>query len=311
MKKSLLYIFVFFAVQASSQDTISLQKSYSSNYKSRQWLIGGVTLAGYGGSFLFLSEAWYKDYPRRSFHIFNDAREWQQVDKIGHAWTAYQTSRFTSNLWQWAGVTPAKSVLLGTGSSFLYMLSIEYLDGHSEKWGWSWGDVGANVLGAALFAGQELSWKQQKISFKFSSHYKNYDQDDLKKRADDLFGNSFQGRLLKDYNAQTYWLSFNLKAFLSRKRLPEWLNVSIGYGADGMFGGYENIATDKSGNLTFDRRDIKRYRQWYLAPDIDFTKIKTKSKVLQSVFFAFNVLKFPTPALEFSNGRFKLKVLAY
>jgi hypothetical protein len=93
--------------------------------------------------------------------------------------------------------------------------------------------------------------------------------------------------------------------------LPEWLNLAVGYGAEGMFGGYENIARDKNGNLTFDRRDIKRYREWMLAPDVDFTRIKTKSKFLRTAFSALNVLKFPTPALTFSNGRFKLKALAY
>ena len=282
------------------------------NYKKRQWLIGGLTVAGYGGSFAFLSTAWYKDYPRRSFHAFDDSKEWLQVDKIGHAWTTYHTSRFTTNMWRWAGVKKNKALLYGTGSSLLYMLSIEYLDGHSVEWGWSWADVGANVFGAALYAGQELGWKEQKIGLKFSSHYKNYGEPELTARADKLYGKSFQGRLLKDYNAQTYWLSANIKSFFPQTKLPGWLNVSVGYGADGMFGGFENIAVNKTdGNITFDRRDIKRYRQFYLAPDVDLTKIKTKSKLLKSVFSALNVLKFPTPAFELSNGRLQVKAIAF
>lgn len=234
------------------------------------------------------------------------------MDKAGHAWTAYHTSRFTTNMWRWAGVEDKKAMLYGTGSSMLYMLSIEYLDGHSAEWGWSWADVGANFLGAALYAGQELGWQEQKIGIKFSSHYKNYGGIDLKERADKLYGSSFPERLLKDYNAQTYWLSANIKSFFPQTGLPDWLNVSVGYGADGMFGGFENIAKSKvDGTITFDRRDIKRYRQWYLAPDVDLTKIKTASKLLKSVFSALNVLKFPAPALEFSNGRFKVKAIAF
>ncbi len=234
------------------------------------------------------------------------------MDKIGHAWTAYQTSRFTTNMWRWAGVEKNKALLYGTGSSLLYMLSIEYLDGHSAEWGWSWGDAGADVFGAALYASQELGWGGQRIAIKFSSHYKAYGEEDLKQRADDLFGKSFQSRLLKDYNAQTYWLSANLKSFFPKSSLPAWLNLSFGHGADGMFGGYQNIAVNKTtGQVTFDRRDIKRYRQFYLSPDVDLTKIKTKSKLLKSVFSALNVLKFPAPALEFSNGKFKMKALAY
>lgn len=301
---------VFLSVAVRAQDSIFVQRTMP-DYKSRQWIVGGLTTASYGGSFLFLSQAWYRDYPQRTFHTFNDNGEWLQTDKVGHAWTAYHTSRLTNDMWRWAGVSTDKALLLGTGSSMLYMLSIEYLDGRSVEWGWSWGDVGANFFGAALYASQELLWKKQKIGFKFSSHNKNYNQPDLAQRADKLFGSSFQGRLLKDYNAQTYWLSGNVKDFLSQSKLPDWFNIAIGYGADGMFGGFENIARDKIGNLTFDRRDIRRYRQWYLAPDVDFTRIKTKSRLLKSLFSALNLLKFPAPALEFSNGSFKLKAVVY
>ena len=298
-------------MQSWSQDSTNVQVSATPDDAARKWLVGSFTTTTYGGSFLFLSTAWYKDYPKTAFHTFNDLGEWQQVDKVGHAWTAYQTSRITTELWRWAGVSPKKALALGTGSSLLYMLSIEYLDGHSADWGWSWGDGGANFSGAALYAAQEIFWKTQKINFKFSSHRKNYQPFDLEQRAGQLFGYSFQGRLLKDYNAQTYWLSANLSSFLSQTALPNWLNVAVGYGADGMFGGYQNIARDKNGLLTFDRRDIRRYRQWYLAPDVDFTRIKTNSKFLKAAFSALNVLKFPAPALEFSKGSFKLKVLAY
>lgn len=60
--------------------------------------------------------------------------------------------------------------------------------------------------------------------------------------------------------------------------MPAWLQVSLGIGAEGMFGARSNIAKDKFGNIIFDRSDIQRYRQWYLAPDIDLTKIKTNKK---------------------------------
>lgn len=314
MKNWCLSIFIFFALPAVCQDSLAAKKypDTQAHDNSRKWLIGGITTAGYGGSFLFLSQAWYNEFPRTTFHTFNDAGEWLQVDKAGHAWTAYHTSRFTTNMWRWAGVENNKALLLGTGSSFLYMLSIEYLDGRSSQWGWSWADVGANFFGATLYAAQELKWKEQRVGLKFSSHYTNYGEQILQDRADDLYGTSFQGRLLKDYNAQTYWLSVNMKSFLPTLSLPAWLNVSIGYGAEGMYGGYENIARSKTdGSIIFDRRDIKRYRQFYLAPDVDLTKIKTKSKFLKSAFSALNVLKFPTPALVLSNGRLKLKAVAY
>lgn len=326
VRKNLIYIFLFLTTYCYSQDSTIQAKSLPDSeiakalqassrkpdfnrHTNRKWIIGAGTTLAYSGSFIFLNQAWYKGYPRSSFHTFNDVGEWLQMDKIGHAWTAYNTGKAGAALWRWAGVDDQTSVLLGSGSGLLYMLSIEYLDGHSAEWGWSWGDAGADLFGSILFSSQQLGWNQQKIQLKFSSHKRNYDPS-LEKRANDLFGSSLPQRLLKDYNAQTYWLSFNLNSFL-KTNLPDWLNISVGYGADGMFGGYKNLSYDKTGNIVFDRRDIERYRQWYLSPDIDFTKIKTNSKIVRSILFALNALKMPAPALEFSKNKFKLHALSF
>ena len=233
-----------------------------------------------------------------------------QMDKVGHAWTAYNTSRATTALWRWAGLSEKSAVLAGSLSGFGYLTVIEFLDGHSTEWGWSWSDIAANTTGSGLFALQQLAWGEQRIQYKFSSHKNTY-EGDLENRADDLFGSSLPERLLKDYNAQTYWFSFNLRSFLPESRLPRWLNVSVGMGAQNMLGGYENVAFDENGNKVFDRSDLRRYRQWYLAPDIDFTKIHTNSRFLRTTFELLNVLKFPAPALEFSNGRFRFHALTF
>ncbi|RYY65696.1 MAG: DUF2279 domain-containing protein [Chitinophagaceae bacterium] len=275
-------------------------KPTTNAHPERKWIVDGMGAGIYGGMLAGLSQAWYKDYPRSPFHSFNDVAEWQQMDKAGHAWAVYSMSHIGFGLWRWSGYSNKGATLLAAGSGLAFMLGIEYLDGRSSEWGWSWGDAGADLFGAALFAGQQLTWKEQKVRLKFSAHVYDYPAD-LKERARTLYGTSLPNKLLKDYNAQTYWLSFPLpKAW----NLPKWLHLSVGYGADGMYGGFDNTAT-KDGALTFDRRDIRRYRQWYLAPDIDLTQIRTKSKLLRSIFYSVNILKFPAPALEFSNGSVK------
>lgn len=284
--------------------TVAANSQTIIDYKKRKLLIGGLSIAGYGGSLFFLNEAWYKQYPKSSFHTYNDGGEWMQVDKIGHAWTAYNTSRATTAMWKWAGLPNKKAVLVGSLSGFTYMTVIELLDAHSAEWGWSWPDMAANFSGSALFAAQQIGWQEQRIQFKFSSHKKNY-VTDLQQRADDLYGVSLPEKILKDYNGQAYWLSFNLNSFLPETKLPSWLNLAVGYGADNMFGGYSNIALDKNGSVVFNRPDIKRYRQWYLAPDIDLTKIKTRSKTFRTVLAALNTLKIPAPTLELSHGKLK------
>ena len=310
----MFYIFLFATGYANAQDTSTINDTITAANNNvvekidsgkRQWLVGGGSALVYGSSFIFLNQAWYKDYPRSSLHSFDDSGEWLQMDKIGHGWTAYHSSRVNTRLWQWAGVKHKNAVWLGTGTSLAYMLAIEYLDGRSAEWGWSWPDAGADFFGAALFATQELAWREQKISLKFSSSPHSYQPADVQQRANALFGSSLPEKLLKDYNTQTYWLSFNLKSLFKSIDVPDYLNIAFGYSGEGMFGGYENVGRDKEGNIVFDGRDILRYRQWLLSADIDLTKIKTNSRFLRSVFSVVNVLKIPAPTLELSNGRIK------
>ena len=271
--------------------------------KRRNWIITGANVAGYGGVMTALASAWYTDYTKTKLHSFDDSKEWQQVDKLGHFYGTWIESRANNELWKWTGIERKKRIWISGLTAFAFQTTIEYLDGKSAEWGWSWADFGANILGTGTFIAQELAWNDQRIKLKWSFHKKNYNDVALNHRSDELFGKSSPERFLKDYNGQTYWASINLKSFLPKSKIPEWLCVSFGYGAEGMFGGEENIARDNNGVINFDRRDIKRYRQWYFAPDVDLSKIKTKSKAVNFILTVLSAFKFPTPALELSNGK--------
>ena len=279
--------------------------------KNRTRLVVAGNIIGYGGVMVGLYYAWYKDYPQTKFHVFNDWPEWKQVDKAGHVYSAYTESLASMEMWRWTGIDRKKRIWYGGMSGAVYQTVIEVLDGFSEGWGWSWADFGANILGSGALVAQELAWNDQRIRFKFSFNNKTYNDPELNNRANDLFGSGIAQRFLKDYNGQTYWASANLRSFFPRSNIPRWLNISAGYGAEGMFGGTKNIAKDENGVITFNRPDIKRYRQWYLAPDVDFSKIKTNSKAVKVLFTFLNAFKFPAPALELSNGKLKLHALYF
>ncbi len=279
--------------------------------KSRIRLVTIGNIVGYGGIMAGLYSAWYKDYPQSGFHTFNDSREWLQVDKVGHLFSSYITSRASMELWRWTGIERKKRIWLGGMSGAVYLTVIETLDGFSEQWGWSWSDFATNVLGSGALVAQELAWDDQRLKFKFSFHSKEYSDPQLNMRTDELFGKNFGTRMLKDYNGQTYWASINLKPFFKDSDLPEWLAIAFGYGAEGLFGGEENIGKDKNGNIIFDRRDIPRTRQWFLAPDIDLKKIKTNKKAIRVALDMLSALKFPTPSLEYSNGKFKVHAIHF
>ena len=204
-------------------------------------------------------------------------------------------------LWRQTGLSRKQRILTAGISGAAYMTVIEVLDGFSSQWGFSTSDLCANIAGSSLFIAQELAWDEQRIQVKFSFRRNDYGSASLNQKADDLFGNSLLERMLKDYNGQTYWLSTNLRSFSKKSALPSWLNIAVGYGAEGMFGGSENMQKDKNDIVVFDRRDISRYRQWYFSPDIDLTKIKTKSKFLKAAFFLLNSWKFPAPSIGISK----------
>lgn len=218
------------------------------------------------------------------------------MDKLGHATTGYLTGRTGYELFKSSGLKEKQSVWFGGSLGFLYLLNIEILDGFSEEWGASTGDLVANTLGASLFIGQQLAWKEQRINLKYSFHstkYPNY--------RPNLLGSNLLEQSVKDYNGQTYWLSFNPKSFSrNTSALPNWLNFAIGYSGEGMVSGEEDE------KLYPNIPDFKRYRQFFFSPDIDFTKIKTKSRFLRKTFFVLNIFKLPFPALEYSKNRFIL-----
>ena len=303
---SLAFYFIVCSVSCFAQND-----SVSAGNNSRKWLSTSIHLTVYGGSLLVLNEAWYKDYAKRPLHSFNDSREWLQVDKIGHAWSAYHITKGSASLWKWSGLPEKKAMVIGGISSLGYLTIIEFLDARTVKWGWSWADMAANIFGSGLYIGQQIGWKEEKLQFKFSFHSKNYTPGPLDDRADDLYGKNWYERMLKDYNGQTYWISANLKSLFRNSKLPAWLNLSAGYGAEGMYGGFENKWKDGLGN-EIDRNDIQRIRQFYISPDVDLSKIKTNSAFLRTMLSALNAFKFPAPALMLdSKGNFKAYVLYF
>jgi hypothetical protein len=278
--------------------------------KRRQWIVGGGSVLLWAGSFVALNKAWYTDYDRTRFHFFNDNKEWQQVDKIGHVWSTYQLTRASTKAWKWTGTGNRKSVLLGAITGIAYQTIIEIQDAYSDKWGFSIADMGANFIGAGGYALQELTWREQRIAIKFSYWPYGYDADMIERR-NQLFGHSFMERILKDYNGQAYWLSGNVRSFFPKSNWPAWLNVAVGYRANGMLGGRENVWTDNTGNI-IERKDLARVRHFYLSPDVDFTKIKTNRKLVKKLFFVLNAVKIPAPAIGInSRGKVKLHALAF
>lgn len=236
-----------------------------------------------------LNELWYNDFEPSSFHTIDDSNEWLQMDKLGHVLSSYYIGKLGADVLHWSGVSKKNQLVYGSALGFTFLTAVEIFDGYSKEWGFSWSDIAANVAGTGLYVGQELLWEEQRISLKYSFHRTKY----AKMRPDKL-GENFLQEVLKDYNGQTYWLSANLYSFNKNSKIPKWLNLAIGYGADGMLTG-NNESVD---NL-FTNQD--RIRQFYLSFDVDLTRINTNSHLLRTVFSVLNVIKIPLPTIEFNS----------
>ena len=241
-----------------------------------------------------LQYLWYKKYPKSRFHFFDDNDEWLQMDKMGHATTAYNISAVQYNLMRWSGVNRGTSEWIGGATGLAYLMLIEIMDGFSAQWGFSKGDMAADIFGSAFFTAQQALWNEQKIQMRFSFHesiFAKYNPDEL--------GENFPQRVIKDYNAQSYWFSFNIHSFLNKgNNFPRWLNADFGYGADGMTGAVTNPKKVNGKSIpTFDRD-----RKFFFGIDGAFTKPGT-------IPFPswINIFRIPTPVIELKEHKIKFR----
>lgn len=242
---------------------------------------GLSTLATIGLEFL-----WYKKFPKSRFHFFNDNNEWLNMDKVGHATSAYNIAAFQYNVMRWTGVNKTTSLWVGIATALGYMTMIEVSDGFSKEWGFSPGDMIANFSGVAVFGAQQSIWHEQKILMQYSYHhsiFSKYNPDEL--------GRNLPQRLLKDYNGQSYWLSFNISSFIAKTNFPKWITANLGYGASGMISAVHNASEVNGKKIP----SFLRERKLFLGVSGAFTANNTITYPSW-----LNLLKMPAPVVQWN-----------
>lgn len=254
------------------------------NKPKRRLRIVWIILSGiYAALMLALGYAWYSPQWISSFHFFDDLPEWQQMDKVAHFFWAFQVSVLATRLFRWAALEEKKAVRNGAWLAFGLVSGIEIFDGFSTAYGASVYDIAANALGAGAFVLQSLAWKRILVWPKFSFHPTAFAP-----MRPEVLGNGLLEEILKDYNGQTFWYSFRLPWL----RLPRWLTLAVGVGAEGMIFG--RVAQNEAVNLDPERR-------YLLSVDLDLSYIKTESRLLKALLHIPNIIKVPAPAIEISS----------
>lgn len=286
--KFFLYLLLFLVSLSgrgqSLEDSADSVSNKRPDYKRLHQIFAAQTVL-YGGTLYGLNKAWYKN-SLNNFSFKDDSYEWNQIDKMGHAYTSYQIARHNAALYRLTGISEKQAIIYGAIAGVMFQTPIEILDGFSPDYGFSMGDMAANIAGPLLFAGQYLLWNEIRIHPKFSFH-----GTELADVRPELLGRSWSEKWLKDYNGQTYWFSGSPGSF-SEGPWPKWLCLSVGYGIHDMVAGDPAKSREMGYNP---------YRQYYLSLDIDFTRINTRNKFLKTLGFLLNNVKVPFPALEFSR----------
>ena len=293
MKKKFLIFFSIILINHNLFSVDSIKNNVDKNFY-KFLLVEGATLTGVMS---YLKYEWYSDKKRVPFHFYNDFKGWNQIDKFGHFYASYLESNVGYSLMKKFNFSEKKSLIFGGSQGFMLETPIEFFDAYYEGWGFSLTDMVANALGSSFFIIQQRIFGEQLLRPKLSFSRSIYAKD-----ANGYLGkNNFLSQFVYDYNGYTYWFSFSPSKIFKIKKIPEWINLSLGYGANGMIGEFSNISTYNGKNIPYH----ERYRQYYLSLDIDFSKIKSKSKVLKKIFNALSYIKIPLPTIEISNKKIR------
>ena len=133
--------------QSSPQDSIPTKK--------RVILSSSIIGLGYASSLIALYDVWYAEFPKSTFHFYNDGSNWMQMDKFGHGFSGYLLSQKAGDLYRWSGVKKSYP-WIGFGIGMSYLGALEFMDAYNQGWGFSTYDVLANFSGGALYLSQEL-----------------------------------------------------------------------------------------------------------------------------------------------------------
>lgn len=233
-------------------------------------IIGGVTLSGfiYGHS---LQSKIFWTGKSSSFH-FNWQQDWENylgADKFGHFYFPYVVTHLYSDLFEWSGIEREQSLIYSGSLALFYQTYVEVFDGFTKDLGFSWGDMGANILGSVYPYLQEKNPVLKNFHFKISF----YPSERFKQGSNEV--------IFDDYESTYHWLSINIHNFLPeniKKFYPSFINLSVGHSVN---------------NLDFDKN-----HELFLGLDWNLESLPGDFWLWKIIKKYLNFYHFPAPAVK-------------
>jgi hypothetical protein len=247
-------------------------------------LMGAIAIATGVALHINQSTAWW-DGKGRSFYIYDDWNDALFADKFGHFMGGYFISYLARESFVYSGFSWNQSIFLGSLLGLISQTYIEFKDGHAENTGFSPSDFAADLAGVTYFYVQHYIPFLQNFSPKWQY------------APPAIIGVPPKARtqtFLDNYNSTTAWISIHIhNLFLGKEESfwPKWLNLGIGYGING----YNTQDISNRFVIGID------YNLVELLPDGDHFWNWLKQSL--------NCIKFPAPAIEFSQKGTRFRIL--
>lgn len=211
---------------------------------------------------------WWADRSPR-FRIMNDWEYVRWADKAGHVYSSSFFTRFYRASFRWAGVPEDVAPLWGAAAAWTQMFYYEVLDGFGPQWGFSPGDLAANTVGVGLTTAQAYVPALNAFTVKAS-----------------YWPSGWEGKnFTDDYAGQTFWLTANPHLLAPegalKDALPEWLNVTVGYGARDL-----------------DEWEFLTTSVVYVGLDIEPSVLPFEGKAWETISGWLRYVHFPAPAIR-------------
>lgn len=254
-----------------------------STRRLRTGLLLGSSVLSLGATYVYLEQKWWSE-GYTNFHL-DDGRDFRyasNVDKLGHLLGGIFTADVYYGGFRWAGVSPRRAEWYAVGAAAFVQLSIEFKDGFSPRYGFSWADITAGTLGGfwPMLQNHSPFFRDSQVKFSYWQRTDKYF---------DHRGIKTQAFSIDDYINQAYWFSFS-PAYLFgpklRQHWPDWLQFSVGFGLD-------------AATWSPTRNGEGGLWEVYLAPDINLVKLfKPKKPLMRSVLHVLSYIKVPMPTLQ-------------
>jgi hypothetical protein len=119
------------------------------------------------------------------------------------------------------------SIWAGAGVAMTYQTYVEIRDGFSADYGFSWGDMAANTVGAALPVVQHYVPSLRSMDLQVSYW------------PSEEFKNGAYNSIIDDYTSTTHWLTVNANDIAPRawkQWMPTWIGLALGHSVQNLDG---------------------------------------------------------------------------